>query len=71
MRTVPDSSVPADRESALSSWEMDQGRGAAENRTQVWPAVSLCCCCYVWGLSPNLRGKVIRGRVRSANLHGL
>lgn len=36
MHTVPDSSVPA------SSWEMDQGRGAAENRTRVWPAVSHC-----------------------------
>lgn len=25
-----------------SSWEMDQGRGAAENRTRVWPAVNHC-----------------------------
>ncbi len=36
MRTVPDSSVPA------SSWEMDRGRGAAGNRTRVWPAVNHC-----------------------------
>lgn len=45
MRTVPDSSVPADRESAQAHGlrvQMNQGRGAAENRTRVWPAVSLC-----------------------------
>ena len=36
MRTAPGSSIPA------SSWEMDQGRGAAGNRTRVWPAVNHC-----------------------------
>lgn len=47
-----------------SSWEMDQGRGAAENRTRVWPAVSLCLLsrAYPTRLIPTCVGKIIRGQ---------
>ena len=71
MRTVPDSSVPADRESAQAHgrWirvvelpRIELGSGL----------LSAFACCHVRrGLSPLAWGKIIRGRVRSANPHGL